>query len=531
MLFITFDSHHDGLILSTIRLTRDALSTNTPLPFNQYGPAWSIFGALITFLVPFEYLMLSLRLITLLLYVLTALLIYKYAKQVMNQRVATLSLCIYLVAQPFVSTYQSGFMSWPSAYVSPILLLLLFAVAGIEKDYSSVPKYLRYSWITFLILFLTFTRLQVGLLSLVFVLLFTLLYLPKSDFLRFFMTLFSVSIFAFLIMARSELFRFALEDGFNYGIFHAASDLPFTLPTLSLLGAIGWGIIYLYLWKHKNLAIASFRNIIPLVSIIFAVGIFLIITRRNLNFFGFTSTFQRRLWVSLFIFAAALCVWIFLKFLMNFVLKREKPEPIYFSLIAFSIIGFTQSYPLFDQMHVWWGSVPLILVIARSVERISFSSASGVRFHLKILLCFSLILNSVLVFQSLTRELVTFESSGLIHLRDQPNIVQRYDKVSLFINNNIPEGAMVQNLCPDANIFLTEKKFKNISYLSVYWTNFASTPYMKDALKSQPGSFILDCVGAVGSTPEYFQLIDGNLTQVAQFNDDLSRMWQLYYYR
>ena len=533
MLFLTFDSHHDGLVLSTIRFTRDAISTNTPLPFNQYGPAWSIFGTLTTFVVPFEYLMLSLRLLTLSIYALTAFLIYKYSKQFMSQRVAILSLSIYLVAQPFVSTYQSGFMSWPSTYVSPILLFLLFAFASLEKRNSLLARYRLYAWITFLLLFLIFTRLQVGLLSLAFALLFTLIYLPKIDFFRFFITLLSLTTFTLLVMSKFELFKFALKDGFNYGIFHAASDLPFTIPTLSLLGAIGWGIIYLFLWKIQDLRISFslLYSLSALVLIIFVIGIYLVFRDRNLNFFGFTSMFQRRLWVSLFICAAALCIYIFLRFLMIFFIKREKPEPVYLSLIVFSLIGFTQSYPLFDQMHVWWGSVPLILVIARNILRISFFSTPGFRSPLIITLCFFLILNTVLVLQSITREEIAFKSLGVNNLRDRPNVVQTYEMVSSLIKENIPEGATVQNLCPDANVFLTENIYRSTSYLPVYWSNFALTPYMKESLKSQPGSFIMDCLGAVNSTPELFEISNKNLTLVAELNDGFARNWQIYFYR
>lgn len=58
-IFFGFDVHHDGLSLSTLILTKEALLGSGPYPFNQYGPAWTIPYLPISLLIPIESLYLA----------------------------------------------------------------------------------------------------------------------------------------------------------------------------------------------------------------------------------------------------------------------------------------------------------------------------------------------------------------------------------------------------------------------------------------------------------------------------------------
>ena len=59
--FYNFDSHHDGLILSTVTLTKSALISGGEYPFNQYGPIWAIPFVVLSFIMNSELLFISMR--------------------------------------------------------------------------------------------------------------------------------------------------------------------------------------------------------------------------------------------------------------------------------------------------------------------------------------------------------------------------------------------------------------------------------------------------------------------------------------
>ena len=532
-LFMTFDPHHDGLVLSTIRLTRESLTSGAPLPFNQYGPAWSLFGTLITFFVSAEYLMIALRILTLGIYVLTAILIYRFAIRFLSERVAIISVAIYVLSNPFNSIYQSGFMAWPSIYVAPILLLILFTLNASRLGGGVAREISRSLWVSFLILFLFFTRLQIGILIIIFILFFTLVYNSRREFFTFLSVFFACLSLSILVFIRFDMFQYVLLDQFEYGIFHAASDMKIVIPALSLLGALCWASFFLALNRFDfSTQVNKFGKVL-ITSIICALALIVaaIALRRNLDFFALSSTIQRRLWVALFIAAAGITVYKLVFIAISWGLKGNKPERLHISLALMSLIGFTQSFPLFDQMHVWWGSVPLILLVSIPLEAVYVSATINLLRRSIAVLDLLLSLNASLLIQSLARENLGFDSKGLGLLRDQPSVVTNYDRLNNFVTRLIPESSVVQNICPDANVFLTDRDYRSSSYLSVFWQNFSDTQYMESALKSKPGSYILDCTGVVKSAPDVFGISIERIIGVSEMKDIYGRHWSLYYYR
>ena len=67
-LFINFDSHHDGLILTTVKLTENAINQGGSYPFNQYGPFWALPFVWVANLAPYNATFLMIRVLTLLFY-------------------------------------------------------------------------------------------------------------------------------------------------------------------------------------------------------------------------------------------------------------------------------------------------------------------------------------------------------------------------------------------------------------------------------------------------------------------------------
>ena len=49
------------------------------------------------------------------------------------------------------------------------------------------------------------------------------------------------------------------------------------------------------------------------------------------------------------------------------ILEKERK---WILLIGFSVIAAFQSWPFFDQMHIWWGSVPGVIIIVVTLNKI-----------------------------------------------------------------------------------------------------------------------------------------------------------------
>ena len=65
LIFIGFDSHHDGLILTTVNMIHDSIRNRGEWPFNQYGPFWAIPFVLFTYFLPNALVFTTLRIIML----------------------------------------------------------------------------------------------------------------------------------------------------------------------------------------------------------------------------------------------------------------------------------------------------------------------------------------------------------------------------------------------------------------------------------------------------------------------------------
>jgi hypothetical protein len=534
MLFITFDPHHDGLVLATIRMTRNSLESGMPLPFNQYGPSWSLLFTLFTWFSPFEYLMLSLRIVTLVVYLVTAYLIFYISKKFFNQRTAYLATLIFALSQPFTSIYQSGFMSWPSIFASPFILLLVFFINQRTFVARVSNKLLLDSSIVFLLFLLVFSRAQVGLLAIVFVLFYYLMYLQRKDLAIFgFLFLFSTGIFI-LIALRIELFKYSFLDTFSYGAMQASRDLGFSFPVMSIVGAFMWLILFELLKRRETVGLEFRRKTLPVLALGFFTFVLMVVMlagRQNLELFGLISTIQRRFWVSLFLFFFSLIAFGLANKIYRMLFKDASIDNRKFLVFGFSIVGFAQIYPLFDQMHSWWGAAPLVLSIAYYFD-VYFSSSRVIIFRSTLALCvLALFLNISLSLASLDRSRSAFPSEQLTFIYDSNETQQSFSSTNNFLRKNLPAGSMVQNLCPDANVFLLQENFASTTYLTVFWNNFENTPHIAPQLKSYENTYIVDCLGIVKSDPQLFGISPSSISLISKYSDAQKRNWDIYLYQ
>ena len=162
--FINFDSHHDGLILSTVLELKKAVESGGSWPFNQYGQLWAFPFVLVSFIVADQYLLIAIRLLTFIFYLVTVLVIHVTSIRYLSGHYARVPSLLFLVAQPFALGLNSTFLPWPSA-----LCLLLVSIV-LERLTAQSKSQLKKDFSSFIVGALVFiiigTRLQVGFLML-----------------------------------------------------------------------------------------------------------------------------------------------------------------------------------------------------------------------------------------------------------------------------------------------------------------------------------------------------------------------------
>jgi hypothetical protein len=167
LVFIGFDPHHDGLILTTVHLTREAIQFDSPWPFNQYGPSWALIYSAFTWGLPDNLVFLGLRFMTVFFYLLTAWIVWKISLQFLSRRNSFLSVLVYFFTQPFVSGLGSDLVPWPSAFLMPIVAFIVLASILLvdARRRNTQLFYLSYA-IGAALPIVLFTRAQIGLLAL-----------------------------------------------------------------------------------------------------------------------------------------------------------------------------------------------------------------------------------------------------------------------------------------------------------------------------------------------------------------------------
>ena len=371
-----FNSHHDGYIFTATRLTRDSIIHGGKWPFNQFGSFWVFPHALLGLIVPDQFLFIATRYLTLALYIFTGFLIWKLAKKMKGPSFANLSLFLFFASQPFIGTHASGFNSWPSAIAMPILLILGILIFDQEgSDLSDRKEQIGLSLTGALVATLILTRAQVGILALITTIFFILVIKRFKGLLFFAFGVIGFGVLYFTFLWRNGWLSDSLKDEFIFGSIYArAGGSIFHLP-VPLFTSFGTIVILLFL--------VFFRKLLPIMRTIFRtsigklvaiiliftsfLSIYLILKSRNLGFISVTSVTTRRFWMSLFFASLLLFTYkqirLSVSALRNGTFHELDLQRNNF-LALLSISAQSQVWPLFDQMHSWWGSVPGVIVVA-----------------------------------------------------------------------------------------------------------------------------------------------------------------------
>ena len=505
-LFLRFDSVHDGLMLSTIRLTRESIMHGGEWPFNQYGQFWVFPYTFLTIWVPANFLLLSLRIIALGCYLLTARLIWKLINPVTNRSTVIFSLLLLLASQPFYTAW--GLIPWPSAISMPLVMGVMVILA---KPLSSISYNLKkesysYFFAGVLVTMIASTRIQIGLLALIASTYFIFLSRGIRQVLNFLIGVISSTGALCLLLAQLGWLHQALFDQFVFGSQYVKSNAIegySSTPVFTLLGSFAVILTYKFGRKALTKLKARFSTRFVLINLA-ALGLisYLIFTyvlyRRQPSILFSLTIISGRFWVSLLlgsiIFSLMEQVFRSIHAIKNneFSDTRLQQRNL---LLGFSIVAQAQSWPLFDASHTWWGSAPGVLLVAVLItERFGLPLHSiKVVHHLKVsfltlLLILTLGLDLLYFAHSDQR---FFKNINFITLRADSKTVANVESLQDFFTKHLKKGSKVLNLCSTPDVFLRDDFVAPASRIFFYWPSFQELPsYMNSISISKPDSIL-----------------------------------------
>jgi hypothetical protein len=506
LMFIGFDSHHDGLILTTVNMLHDSIRNQGQWPFNQYGPFWAMPYVLFTYALPEPLVFTALRVITVGFYLLTGFLIYQCAKLISSTRIAFFSALIYFLSQPFVSDYGSDLVPWPSAVIMPMVMLvvLLFLRMSVATETSRQVKY--YSYLIGLIVSgILFSRAQIGIL--LFVSFIFLFFLQRNQVTAKFFLLGFVS-FTLIFFAFLKYFGWlsdAINDEFIFGSLYLRGDTStYPNPIFTFVGTASFFII-LYFGKRVLFFIIE-RNLLKqlivvlsgLLSLIVTAS-YLILNSRDIDSIAMVSTFSRRAWISYYLAVIVYSVFEQSKKVLatyKSSISRDSTFSNRNALVLFSVVGELQIYPLFDQMHFWWGSVPAVILVVIVTKEILIDPISSLNVNNKLANAF-LVLTTLLCLIQISGQLAKpysrYPQEIVKYLWVSPSVSEKQEQLQRFFDTNIPKGSSVLNLCANSDVFFSDVDVRSSSRIFVLWPNITEVANMKQSMISSTPDIVLTC--------------------------------------
>lgn len=548
LLFINFDSHHDGLMLTTINSLRTALSEGQDWPFNQYGSFWAFPYVLFSYLFPSSLTFFSMRLLAVFCYFLSGYLLLRLARSMGYERIGYWVVIAFLASQPYVSDFGSDLVPWPSSIAMPLVLVLTLQIMKIARGTANVLRLSAFLSGS-LISLITLTRFQIGIALLIFITGYIAAFFRSS--IRWYLLLgfiFTITLFSFFLQEKNWL-NDSLFDGIVFASNYVRGDKS-TYPTpiftfagtfvfLVLLCAAPKLIVYL-----KRNAFLNHLKVI-FVGVIFAIFILsiIILDKRGLNPVDTITTISRRAWICItlatLIYATFTQVYRTLNLLIQ---KQEIVREVHALnlLIGIACIAQLQVWPLFDQMHFWWGSVPSILVMVFVINE--FKNLAGLSFKAttigRLLLFLAVALTTFIPWiAQVSQSKHPFISQYIGMVNVSSSQAQNQILLQEFLHSNLEKGEFILNFCDNTDVFFDSDFVYSASRIFVLWPGFRDVDQYRESFASAEFSSVVTC--SLMQMPTYRTASEGDqklllqsfipkLHLVASFNEKGGRVWGIW---
>lgn len=499
--FIGYFSHHDGLMVTTVNQLQNAIRDGGPWPFNQYGSFWAFVYAIPTWSVNQEYLLISMRLMTLILYFITAFITYKIARLFGDRTFATAGVILLLGNQVFLF----DLLPWPSAIAMPIITQVSYLLLkkATKVDVTPTKLNIELSLLGILIPMVILSRIQIGI-ALLFVAIFVIKYFGcKRE-----LTIFALSVFSsfgifFAYLASNGWLIKSLQDQVLFGSSYLGSNSN-PLPIFTSIGTLI--VIFILAWSRRIvgqlIGIGNKRKLTFQVAGVFLVSVAsaaLVLVQRSMNISSMYLLVINRLWISLILGAIIFFGSVQLKKSFDawrnyrFIDKELQRMNV---LALLSIAAQLQIFPLFDQMHSWWGSTPgVVILLLLFKEKFEESSKSTMWENKKTYITFiGTLLIFILPFTLKTLNLGKLTSSQYIGAVYLPtNFGKEIADLQSMFKKNLKEGTRVLNLCPDPDVFLKPNFVDSESRVFIFWPEFLKIDYLKDSFVNLNPEAVVSC--------------------------------------
>lgn len=504
--FLGFDSHHDGLILTTVNLIQDAIRNGGEWPFNQYGPIWAMPFVLGTFPFPSEWTFTIIRFMTVGFYLLTGFFVYRCAKIISSERTAFVSVLVFFLSQPFLTDYGSALVPWPSAVIMPLISLATLLVFQIHIGTTTKSQEVFYSIvISVLVSGIFFSRAQIG-----FLLFFALLLLLFFNNQILALVALSIGFLAstlliFFFLDNRGWLSDALNDEFVFGSLYLRGDTStYPIPIFTFMGAAAF-LFFLNFGKNAlNFVVRKYS--LKMVTYIFIGSLlvifitsYAILNSRSTDLLAILVIISRRFWISYFL--AVIIYSLFGQLRQTYeAYKSRGLQDIRLQLrnilVLLSFVGEIQVFPLFDQMHFWWGSVPaVILVVIVTKERLVDGVIPSVLINrvVSIFLVVTTVLSVIPLVSQFSKTFSRYPNEISRSLWVAPSAASEARELQEFFSFNIADGSSVLNLCANADVFFVAKKFSSSSRIFLLWPYITDIKEMRNSLENSNPDFVVTC--------------------------------------
>jgi len=543
--FLGFYSHHDGLMLTTVQQLQTAMRHHGSWPFNQYGSFWAIFDALVLWFVPPGFQFIALRILTLGIYFVTAYLLLKIARKFGNKGLSSWALIFLLGNQPFVF----DLLPWPSAHamlLSTGALLLALKITDDPKK-GSVSNSKRSFLLGLIIPTIIVTRAQIGLL-IGLCLTVWLFGVSKRRLLPLFVLGFTfTSIVLGLFLNHFGWIAVSLKDEFIFGatyIGQAENPMPLftTSGTLILVSLYYLTPKLKYRFERLTFSKGPLWFFVTMFSGIISLFLIYLSKSRSLDLYSALVLVCRRLWISALLASVLIFALNELATLnpKNLAKKPQNMKTQQRKILAiFGLLNQFQIYPLFDQMHSWWGSIPGVLIMAilisESIKKLKFSleKISFLQnFTASMLVIISLVPWSVQIFHSHA----SIGPSGIELIWTSKTQADEMNKLQQYFRRVIPINSSVLNLCPEPDVFFNSGYYNSSAREFVFWPRFYDLQYMKNDFSQVTPEYVVSCYSLVEShyriSIEKFEALYGKVflrkIQLENLTKVDGRNWQIW---
>jgi hypothetical protein len=497
-----FDQHHSGLILSSVQEFGIAMDRGEAYPFNQYGPAWILIFHFLSVGLPTQTTFLTLKFIGMIFVITTLAITYTLARNFLNASWSLFSVLLMCITYPFFD----GFLPWPSLVVMPVIPYVTHVLVRLQTNSHllTAATALEIGIIGILTGITLFTRAQIGVLLMVAVFLFLVLAQKKNK--RILLLLFagglliSLSSVSILLAAKGWL-ESAIYDSFVMGLMYVLGDkstFPFPSRTIILCFCILVALIY-FQKKSTNKRIPGQKEFPKnklMIACFVAIGLVALI--------GWIDRIFHRLWISTLLAVLILSLSSLMDRPSKMAQSLMRPET---TLVMFSAVAFVQIWPLFDQMHAWWGISPLVVLVVVRFRyfwgRCLPISGLSARFIFASAAITFMLLTSLRIALSYS-ESRQFEIPGLKGNYASEQIVSEVSTIDAFFHENIPDEAEVLNLCPDGNLFFSDRRYQSSARNIVFWSTMKDNSNLMDDINDSSPGYLVVC----NYTPFSTQLYD-----------------------